>query len=794
MQKFTTTSALLAWARWWILSILMMISIISTANQAPEINKNAASSTAANTLQSLLNNAKIAETEGDLKALTINYYQLGNAYLQLEREEEAANYFQKVVAEGEQWVSKERYQESLHHLASLYFSLKQYGKVIPIQEQLLAIYQAADNTEAVAQSLLELGKVQLILQDLEAAQEFCLQAKELFNEQTPLQAKYDLYATLAAIYTGLGIHHKAIKSSVEALKYAGELERSDLVALSFFHIGAGHFQKEDPDQALYYLHKAADEYEKLEEPAKEAKTYQLLATTYSNIKTHGLAVKIIKDALKLAKETGDIELIKDVSAQVPAILHKSRQTTKAYYFQKDYIQFLDSIRNDAALEQMANLRQKYELQLQNVQKEKERVQAQLNTYEAKNNLHQALAIGLGILGGLLLLLFLAKSKAYRKLAKQKALEVVAPAENPSLVKLHQKATELQQKRLANGQLSTAKSKVQQTETIKTKTVVPALTMDKKMSKPKALPIEKAKPVRPKRKKIAPKTTVKRKRSLPKIAAETRVVEHTEPNGKAKKNGKHTPIHLTEPSKIKVPVAKLSKNGQSHTSEKADQNSEPIKSLPLANVPPTSPSKELMDFHQKAVEHIQTALGKLTDYIQVSSQGTDPEILNTQAIVQEIVAKSQTLIDQKGLEVQIGKLPQVYAEKNQLTLVFDSLISNAIKQSNTAKAQLSIHCMQNGQRHIFSIKDNATNAKTGNTGQIFDISYHLRNGKNYETTGMELAICKNIIEQHQGKMWIEPQPGAGNIYYFTLPIHPPNEQDEPTTSNTQTIQELSKKVG
>ena len=136
MQKLTTTSIVLVWAKLWML--LCILTLVVNAKPQPP-SKKTDQATVTQTLKSLLSSAQLAEEQGDLKNLSIHWFQLGQVYIQLEQQEQALPYFEKVVENGKKWVDNTIWQQSLNRLADLCFALKQYGKAAVCYQQLLQL-------------------------------------------------------------------------------------------------------------------------------------------------------------------------------------------------------------------------------------------------------------------------------------------------------------------------------------------------------------------------------------------------------------------------------------------------------------------------------------------------------------------------------------------------------------------------------------------------------------------------------------------------------------------------------
>jgi PAS domain S-box-containing protein len=113
---------------------------------------------------------------------------------------------------------------------------------------------------------------------------------------------------------------------------------------------------------------------------------------------------------------------------------------------------------------------------------------------------------------------------------------------------------------------------------------------------------------------------------------------------------------------------------------------------------------------------------------------------------------------------------VFADSEMLKTILRNLVSNAIKFTNTG-GSINISAEQNSENITISVSDNGIGIPPENLSKLFDISEVLTTkGTAKETgTGLGLLICKEFVEKHGGKIWVESEVSKGSNFKFTLPI-------------------------
>lgn len=150
------------------------------------------------------------------------------------------------------------------------------------------------------------------------------------------------------------------------------------------------------------------------------------------------------------------------------------------------------------------------------------------------------------------------------------------------------------------------------------------------------------------------------------------------------------------------------------------------------------------------------------------QGGAREWIDCNELLQEITIFLNGHLEEQQADLQIGFLPTIQARKTPLKLVFQNLISNALKyQPPGNRPTIEIEGSDEQTHWQFSVKDNGIGIAAENREVVFQLFKRLHTKHEYSGSGMGLATCKRIIEQHGGKIWIDSGIDKGTILTFTI---------------------------
>lgn len=140
----------------------------------------------------------------------------------------------------------------------------------------------------------------------------------------------------------------------------------------------------------------------------------------------------------------------------------------------------------------------------------------------------------------------------------------------------------------------------------------------------------------------------------------------------------------------------------------------------------------------------------------------------------IVLKSlHDSIEKKEAKVTCDILPTIYVTPIRFNRLLQNLIGNALKYcSADRKPEVHVGFKEKDYEWEFSVSDNGIGMQEEYLSKIFAIFTRLHHRREYEGTGIGLAICKKIVESMGGRIWAESEEGVGSTFYFTVPKNEP----------------------
>jgi signal transduction histidine kinase len=182
--------------------------------------------------------------------------------------------------------------------------------------------------------------------------------------------------------------------------------------------------------------------------------------------------------------------------------------------------------------------------------------------------------------------------------------------------------------------------------------------------------------------------------------------------------------------------------------------------------------EFINFITGGVKRMDNLLADLMAYSVVGIFQQDMRLVDVNEVIQDIIETTTREKGTLGARINISNLPAIVANRNQIRQLFQQLIDNAIKFRSEALPEVRIEASRQGSYYLFAVQDNGIGMDELYKDKIFSLFLRLHTKKSkYKGTGIGLSICKKIVEQHKGKIWIDSELGIGTTVYFTLPESP-----------------------
>lgn len=179
-------------------------------------------------------------------------------------------------------------------------------------------------------------------------------------------------------------------------------------------------------------------------------------------------------------------------------------------------------------------------------------------------------------------------------------------------------------------------------------------------------------------------------------------------------------------------------------------------------------QDYLRFIEQGSTRMSTLVRDLLDY---SRLGRNKELgeADCDKLVKNVEADLSKVIKETGAQIKTDKLPVVKGYVTELRLLFQNLISNALKFSKPGTApEIHISAEDKPGQYVFRIKDNGIGIAEEHSERIFTIFQRLHNKTEFEGTGIGLAQCRKIMDSHNGDIRVESKLGEGSTFYFTLP--------------------------
>jgi light-regulated signal transduction histidine kinase (bacteriophytochrome) len=166
--------------------------------------------------------------------------------------------------------------------------------------------------------------------------------------------------------------------------------------------------------------------------------------------------------------------------------------------------------------------------------------------------------------------------------------------------------------------------------------------------------------------------------------------------------------------------------------------------------------------------MQALIQDLLALSRVHAESIPNQSVDGNVVMAEVLRDLEPAIRESNAVVQCGKLPVIRINRSHALQLFLNLTENAIKFHGAGPPVVSVTAVRSGHLWQFSVADNGIGIAPESQENIFAVFHRLHTRTEYPGNGVGLAICRRVVENYGGKIWVESQPGSGSRFNFTLP--------------------------
>lgn len=176
----------------------------------------------------------------------------------------------------------------------------------------------------------------------------------------------------------------------------------------------------------------------------------------------------------------------------------------------------------------------------------------------------------------------------------------------------------------------------------------------------------------------------------------------------------------------------------------------------------------LHYMRDGLDRMDSLLRDIAEYCYGEGRELQSAEISMSAVLEE--ARRQASIELQRTEAILTNdaLPAVEGDFFALAAAFRSLIENACRFRSTATPSIHVGCIRQGSEWLFSVRDNGLGFKPAYADVIFQPFKRLH-GRQYPGSGLGLPRTKRIVEQHEGRIWVDSVPGEGSTFWFSLPV-------------------------
>lgn len=179
-------------------------------------------------------------------------------------------------------------------------------------------------------------------------------------------------------------------------------------------------------------------------------------------------------------------------------------------------------------------------------------------------------------------------------------------------------------------------------------------------------------------------------------------------------------------------------------------------------------KEYLRFATDNAKQMHHLIQDVLEFSRIDRKDRATEQVDMNDSMTLVMQNLQEQMQHQNAIVYAQALPIVKANSVQVLQLLQNLIGNGIKYNKSNQPKVIIGHRADNSSHVFSVIDNGIGIDSDYHQQIFQMFKRLHTKEEYQGTGIGLALCKKIVHNMGGEIWLESKQGKGTTFYFSIP--------------------------
>lgn len=181
-----------------------------------------------------------------------------------------------------------------------------------------------------------------------------------------------------------------------------------------------------------------------------------------------------------------------------------------------------------------------------------------------------------------------------------------------------------------------------------------------------------------------------------------------------------------------------------------------------------PAKKNVQMIKDNAKNMSALIDNILEYAVSRDSRIEIEDVDLNQVMEIVFENLKKEILEAKPEMDFSHLPIIRGDRLRLTQLFQNLISNSIKYRQPGvPCKISVSALDRGDHWLFNVKDNGIGFDSSDADSIFEPFKRLSHVAKKPGAGIGLATCKEIVDQHQGRIWAESRLNEGSMFYFTI---------------------------